>query len=398
MMHFLNKLSPDIKQYSLITGNYWAFTLTDGALRMLVVLYFHQLGYSPLGIAFIFLFYELFGIVTNLVGGWLGARMGLNATMNLGLGLQLIALAMLLAPSLSMVWIMAAQALSGIAKDLNKMSAKSAIKLLVPDEQQGTLYRWVALLTGSKNTLKGIGFFMGGALLTTLGFQGAILAMTTALLVVWVFSLFFLKKELGKTEAKPQFRQLFAKDRAINFLSAARCFLFGSRDIWFVIALPVYLSLQLHWPHWQVGGFLALWVIGYGVVQAFAPLLTGKITGGNTLFLWGCPLALVPLLIAVGIYADFFSTYILIVGLVLFGILFAINSSIHSFLIVSLSKRDQVSLDVGFYYMANAAGRLIGTLLSGWLFQTQGLLLCLLFSSLFILIASLLSLSIDQKK
>ena len=166
----LTRLSPEIRQYLLVTGNYWAFTLTDGALRMLVVLYFHGLGYSPLAIASLFLFYEIFGVVTNLVGGWLGARLGLNRTMNIGLALQVLALGMLLAPSLwlTVPWVMGAQALSGIAKDLNKMSAKSSIKLLVPGEAQGQLYRWVALLTGSKNALKGVGFFLGGALLALL--------------------------------------------------------------------------------------------------------------------------------------------------------------------------------------------------------------------------------------
>ena len=187
-MHALSRLTPEVRQYLLVTGNYWAFTLTDGALRMLVVLHFHGLGYSPLSIALLFLFYELFGVVTNLLGGWLGARLGLNRTMNLGLGLQVAALLMLAVPAamLTVPWVMAAQALSGIAKDLNKMSAKSSIKLLVPDSQQGTLYQWVAILTGSKNALKGVGFFLGGALLALLGFSGAVLAMAAVLaLICW---------------------------------------------------------------------------------------------------------------------------------------------------------------------------------------------------------------------
>ena len=118
-----------IRQYAIVTGNYWAFTLTDGALRMLVVLHFHQLGYSPLQIAALFLFYEIFGVITNLFGGYLGARIGLNRTMNIGLALQVIALVMLAVPTqlLSIPLVMSAQALSGIAKDLNKMSAKSSI-------------------------------------------------------------------------------------------------------------------------------------------------------------------------------------------------------------------------------------------------------------------------------
>ncbi len=254
------EMSPALRQYLLITGNYWAFTLTDGALRMLVVLYFYQLGYGALAIAMLFLFYEFFGVVTNLLGGWLGARLGLNRTMNIGLGLQIVALAMLLVPQawLTIPWMMAAQALSGIAKDLNKMSAKSAVKTLVPKDaaQAGqTLYRYVALLTGSKNALKGIGFFLGGALLSLLGFAGAITAMAAVLTLVWLSSLLFLKAELGQAKNKPKFSELFSKSRAVNILSAARLFLFAARDIWFVVALPVYLASQFGWDHWQVGAF-----------------------------------------------------------------------------------------------------------------------------------------------
>ena len=271
-------LSSEVRQYLLVTGNYWAFTLTDGALRMLVVLHFHTLGYSPLQVAMLFLFYEIFGVVTNLVGGWLGARIGLNRTMNLGLVLQVIALSMLLVPAsmLLVPWVMAAQALSGIAKDLNKMSAKSSIKLLVPGDQQAALFRWVAMLTGSKNALKGVGFFLGGALLTTIGFRSAIAAMAVALALVWLASLWLLKQDLGKARAKPKFRALLSKSRAINVLSAARMFLFGARDIWFVVALPVFLSQSLGWDFWRVGGFLALWVIGYGAVQALAPRIIAR--------------------------------------------------------------------------------------------------------------------------
>jgi len=374
----LSQLSPAIRQYLVVTGNYWAFTLTDGALRMLVVLHFHGLGYSPLEIALLFLFYEIFGVVTNLVGGWLGAHLGLNRTMNIGLGLQVVALAMLLVPPawLTVPWVMAAQALSGIAKDLNKMSAKSSIKLLVPENAEGTLYKWVAILTGSKNALKGAGFFLGGALLMVLGFAGAVAAMAGALALVWLLSLVLLKKDLGKAKNKPKFRDIFSKSRTINILSAARMFLFGARDVWFVVALPVFLSQTLGWNHSQTGGFLALWVIGYGLVQALAPRITGKAVGrvpdGRAATGWAAVLAVLPVLIALGLMAGFDPAWTLIGGLLLFGAVFAINSSLHSYLIVSYAGNDGVSLDVGFYYMANAMGRLIGTLLSGWVFQLAG--------------------------
>ncbi|PKM00960.1 MAG: MFS transporter, partial [Gammaproteobacteria bacterium HGW-Gammaproteobacteria-9] len=280
-MQALARLSPEVRQYLIVTGNYWAFTLTDGALRMLVVLHFHALGYSPLQIAALFLFYEVFGVITNLVGGYLGARLGLNRTMNLGLAMQVVALLMLTVPAawLTVPWVMGAQALSGIAKDLNKMSAKSSIKLLVSDSQQGTLYKWIAILTGSKNALKGVGFFLGGALLTLLGFAGAVLTMAAVLAVIWISSLVLLKKDLGKAKAKPKFKDIFSKSPAINVLSAARLFLFGARDVWFVIALPVYLSTVFGWSFWKVGGFLACWIIGYGIVQSMAPAITGKRSG-----------------------------------------------------------------------------------------------------------------------
>ncbi|WP_412071621.1 organoarsenical effux MFS transporter ArsJ [Pseudomonas fluorescens] len=402
MNKVLSVLAPEVRQYLLVTGNYWAFTLTDGALRMLVVLHFHALGYSPLQIAALFLFYELFGVITNLLGGYLGARLGLNRTMNIGLAIQVVALLMLTVPAawLSIPWVMGAQALSGIAKDLNKMSAKSSIKLLVPDGQQGKLYQWVAILTGSKNALKGVGFFLGGALLALLGFKGAVLAMAAVLALVWISSLVLLKKDLGKAKAKPKFRDILSKSRAINILSAARMFLFGARDVWFVVALPVYLSTAFGWDFWKVGGFLALWVIGYGIVQSFAPRITGKRRGhlpdGRAAFIWALALAGLPAAIALGLDTGLSQPVVLIGGLLVFGALFAVNSSLHSYLIVSYAKEDGVSLDVGFYYMSNAMGRLIGTVLSGWIYQVYGLVACLWISSVFVLLAALISMALPR--
>lgn len=394
--------SPAIRQYAIVTGNYWAFTLTDGALRMLVVLHFHQLGYSPLQIAALFLFYEIFGIVTNLFGGYLGARIGLNRTMNIGLGLQVLALAMLTVPAqwLTVPLVMGAQALSGIAKDLNKMSAKSAIKLFVPGDQQGKLFKWIALLTGSKNALKGVGFFIGGALLAVMSFKSALWLMAGALALVWIASLLLLKQDLGKAKNKPKFNELFSKSRAINILSTARLFLFGARDIWFVVALPVFLSSQLQWDFWQVGGFLASWIIGYGIVQSIAPIMlrtkTNAAPTGSAALLWATILALVTAGLALALSANLPVASVLIVGLILFGIVFAINSSLHSYLIVSYAKDDGVSLDVGFYYMANAMGRLIGTLLSGYLYQTGGMLACLWVTTGFLVIVCAISLLLPK--
>lgn len=388
----------ELRQYLFVTGNYWAFTLTDGALRMLVVLHFHQLGYGPLAIAMLFLFYEFFGIVTNLVGGWLGARIGLNRTMNIGLGLQVIALLMLTVPAewLIVSWVMLAQALSGIAKDLNKMSAKSSVKQLtrLADEAgESRLFRWVAVLTGSKNTLKGVGFFLGGALLGGFGFSGALWLMISMLVLVLLSSLVFLQQDLGRSKAKPKFSEMFSTSAAVNWLSAARLFLFGARDIWFVVALPVYLSQQFGWDHWQVGGFLASWVIAYGLVQAAAPWLTGKkrgqVPGRAVALSWVGLLTLIPG--AIALLLPFDPQWVLLAGLMLFGICFAVNSSLHSYLIVSYAREEGASMDVGFYYMANASGRLLGTLLSGWLYQVWGLEACLLGSVLMLLIATILT-------
>ena len=398
MLAKLAALPSEVKQYLLITGNYWAFTLTDGALRMLVVLYFHQLGYAPLAIAMLFLFYEFFGVVTNLIGGWLGARIGLNRTMQYGLMMQVIALAMLTVPEsyLSVVWVMAAQALSGIAKDLNKMSAKSAIKTLVPKQQQGALYKWIALLTGSKNTLKGIGFFMGGALLSTLGFQHAMLVMAGVLFVVVIASQLLLKKELGKAKNKPKFTDIFSKSAALNYLSAARMCLFAARDVWFVIAIPVFFVSELDWAHHQVGLFMALWVIGYGGVQALTPKLVsleGKALHKVASF-WGFALTAITLLLIAGLAMQLAVQTVLVAGLLLFGAVFAINSAVHSYAVVALAKEDGVSMDVGFYYMANAMGRLIGTVFSGWIYQAYGLLACIVASCLLAAMASLFVLKV----
>ncbi len=396
-------MNPQYRSYLVVTGGYWAFTITDGAIRMLVVLYFHLLGYSPLQVAMLFLFYEFFGIVTNLIGGWLGARIGLNLTMHIGMGLQVLALASLTAPEqwLSVPYVMAAQALSGIAKDLNKMSAKASVKTMVRGTGESRLFKWVALLTGSKNALKGFGFFAGAGLLEWIGFRGALALLAGMLLVVLLVTAALLPRGLGKMKVKAKFSQVFSPISAINWLSSARFFLFGSRDVWFVVGLPVFLYETLNWSFTQVGGFMALWVIGYGLVQASAPRLVrrthhGKGPDGSTARHWAFLLALFPAGIALGLVAGWPPEQVLVTGLILFGIVFAINSAIHSYLVLAYSDHDKVAMNVGFYYMANAGGRLTGTLLSGWAYQTQGLTGCLWWSVAFVLAAALLSMGLPK--
>jgi MFS family permease len=398
-----------VRNYVLVTIAYWAFTLTDGALRMLVLLHFHALGYTPVELAFLFLFYEFFGVVTNLVGGWLASRMGLRVTLLGGLALQVVALVMLglVAPSwpkaASVAYVMGVQSLSGIAKDLTKMSSKSTIKLLVPENQESSLFRWVAILTGSKNALKGAGFFLGGFLLAALGYRRSLFVMAVALGFVLMGSIVSLPRELGKSKSKSKFKGLLSKTREVNVLSAARFFLFGARDIWFVVGIPVFLSVDLGWGFTEVGSFLALWVIGYGVIQSAAPVFIRRWTGGHApqgraAQVLAFVLAGVTALVPVGLAAGYAPAAVILVGLGLFGVVFAINSSVHSYLILAYSDGDKVAMNVGFYYMANAGGRLVGTLLSGVMFQAYGVVGCLWASVVFAATAGVVSLSLPRKE
>jgi len=404
MLKKITALPSAVKQYLLITSNYWFFTLTDGALRMLVLLHFHHLGYGPLAIAVLFLFYEIFGVITNLVGGWLGARIGLNKTMNMGLFTQVIALLMLTVPEqyLSVVWVMLAQALSGIAKDLNKMSAKSSIKTLLPSgdntQYQTGLFRWVAYLTGSKNALKGLGFFLGAFLLNAVGFSVAMQIMASVLAIILLISLLFLQGDLGKAKQKVKFTQIFSNHASLNYLAGARLFLFAARDIWFVVALPIYLVNSLGWQHTSVGLFMALWIIVYGIVQGLTPKFFVKNNqhniNGYLLFIWGVILSSVTLLFALLLFyatkLNFSAESIIIVGLFIFGGVFAVNSALHSYVIVAMAKEDGVSMDVGFYYMANALGRLLGTVMSGVIYQLTNLITCLIISAIFAVLSAFL--------
>ncbi len=398
----MNSLT-SLKNYATITGAYWGFTLTDGAIRMLIVLYFYQLGYSPLTIASLFLFYEFFGIITNLLGGWIGSRFGLNTTLYSGMLLQIGALLMLTVDTqyLTVAYVMLAQAISGIAKDLNKMSAKSSVKLMAPSsddevESANRLFKWVAVLTGSKNTLKGAGFFLGGFLLTMLEFQGALYFLSGMLATVFIITLLILPAKLGKSSSKAKFKQLFSNTPNINWLSLARFFLFSSRDVWFVVGLPLYLTSVIGWSFSEVGGFMAIWIIFYGLVQAFSPRLLQRFHQGRgpdekTAIGVLAILLFVPLLIALFVHLEIQPERMIIAGLMIFAIVFALNSALHSYLIVAWSDRDKVAMNVGFYYMANAGGRLMGTLLSGLAYQFYGLTACLVISAIFILCALIAS-------
>ncbi|HWE51903.1 MAG TPA: organoarsenical effux MFS transporter ArsJ [Bryobacteraceae bacterium] len=395
-----------IRSYALVTGAYWGFTITDGALRMLVVLHFYSLGYDAISIAFLFLFYEFFGIVTNLLGGWIASRSGVKVTLYGGLVLQIAALLMLtfLNPAwpklASVAFVMGAQALSGIAKDLTKMSSKSAIRVIVPDDAGGALFRWVARLTGSKNALKGAGFFVGGALLAAFGFNGSLVVMAVALAVVLFATAASLSTDLGRSKKRVNFSGLFSKSREINWLSAARLFLFAARDVWFVVGLPVFLS-QLGWSSYGVGAFLALWVIGYGLIQALVPEILRAFgrngaVDGSAARLWAFVLLFVPVALNAALSKGADPGLALIVGLAAFALIFAVNSAIHSYLVLAYTDEDSVALNVGFYYMANACGRLLGTLLSGVVFQLAGFEGCVWGSAALILIAALLSLGLPR--
>lgn len=394
-------MDKNLRNYALVTSAYWGYTITDGALRMLVLLHFNKLGFSPIEIAFLFLFYEIFGIITNFFGGWIGSKFGLRLTLYGGIALQIFALVMLglinfeWAVSFQVLYVMISQAFSGVAKDLTKMSSKSAVRLVVPKEQESKLFKWVAILTGSKNALKGLGFFVGAFLLETFGFKNALFIQASLLFIIFLSGK-FLPKNLGKIKAKIKFKQLFSKSKAINILSLARFFLFGARDIWFVVALPVFLRTNLGWSFIQVGTYMACWVIGYGIIQSFSPTIlrqneAGKAPQARTIQIWTSILTIVPVAIALAFMAGFNPQIVITGGLIIFGIVFAFNSAVHSYLVLAYTEDDNVALNVGFYYMANSGGRLLGTITSGVVFQMGGIEACLWISSFFVLIASLVS-------
>lgn len=375
------------RNYAVVTAAYWGFTLTDGALRMLVLLHFFRLGYSPFTLAFLFLLYEAAGIGANLVGGWLATRFGIARMLAVGLATQIAGFLMLSAVSpdwaaaLSVAWVIAAQGVCGVAKDLTKTASKSAIKLTA-GTASGRLFRWVAFFTGSKNAMKGVGFFLGGLLLEALGFRGALWAMAAALALVLAGVVLTLPPLMGKAKASRSVRELFAKSRGINLLAAARVVLFGARDVWFVVGLPVFLYAS-GWSFAMVGGFLALWTIGYGVVQAAAPALVRRSEDGLSAEvpaarIWSLLLALIPAALAAALAAEVARPdLVLVAGLALFGVAFAVNSSVHSYLVLAYAGSEKAAEDVGFYYAANAAGRFAGTLLSGLLYSAGGITACL---------------------
>ena len=372
------------RHYAIVTAAYWGFTLTDGALRMLVLLHFYRLGYSPFTLAFLFLLYEAMGVVANLIGGWLATRYGIQRMLVVGLCTQIVGFVLLsqLSPSwtvtMSVAWVVLAQGVCGVAKDLTKISAKSAIKLTA-GTASGQLFKWVAWFTGSKNAMKGVGFFLGGLLLDSLGFQISLWAMASLLALVLVGVVAFVPPRMGKAQASKSVRELFAKSRAVNLLAAARVALFGARDVWFVVGVPVFLYAS-GWTFTMVGGFLAAWTIGYGLVQALAPALVKRSDDGLSREVpaarwWSALLAVVPMVLAMAVALKVpHLDWVVVVGLGVFGFAFAVNSSVHSYLILAFAGSEKAAEDVGFFYAANALGRFFGTLMSGLLYQWGGLL------------------------
>ena len=387
--------------FFLITFSYWFFMLTDGALRMLVLLHFHTLRFSPLQLAYLFLLYEFFGMVTNLTAGWIAKKIGLNITLYSGLFLQILSLLLLTqidknwSITLSVIFVMATQGLSGIAKDLTKMSSKSSVKLLAPDNNS-KLFQWVSFMTGSKNAVKGFGFLLGSLLLTFIGFKLSLFFMAAFLSITLILVLILLKDKLSTTKKDTKFSEVFSKNKNINYLSLGRVFLFGARDTWLVVGLPIFLYSILsdgsiesnHKAFFVIGTFMAGWTVFYGFVQSITPkLVLNNNSTRKQIEFWASALAVIPLfLILLNFYTHDFLLHITIFVLFIFGFVFAINSSIHSFLILKFTDKNRVTLDVGFYYMSNAFGRLMGTLLSGLSYQYGGFSACVLVAAILLFI------------
>jgi len=381
-----------MRNYLVVTASYWGFTLVDGALRMLVLLHFFKLGYSPFTLSFLFLLYEFAGIVANLAGGWLAVRFGIPVMLAVGQVLQVAGLVMLSAldPAwtaiASVIWVVAAQGISGLAKDFTKTASKSAIKATAA-EGAGQLFKWVAWFTGSKNAMKGAGFFVGGLLLDTIGFKAALYLMAALIGSVFVLGIVLLPGQLGKAKSSKSMKELFAKSRGVNLLAAARVFLFGARDVWFVVGLPVFLYVN-GWRFIEVGTFLAAWTMAYGVMQGLAPALVSRSGDGLSAEipaarLWAGLLTAIPAVLALMLASGSVARpdVLLVIGLAVFGLPFAVNSSLHSYLILAYAGSEKAAEDVGFYYAANALGRLGGILLSGALYQIGGIVGCLVGSA-----------------
>ncbi|MDP3522537.1 MAG: organoarsenical effux MFS transporter ArsJ [Hydrogenophaga sp.] len=400
------------RNYAIVTAAYWGFTLTDGALRMLVLLHFYRLGYSPFTLAFLFLLYEAAGVLANLIGGWLATRYGITRMLTVGLVTQIIGFTLLsqLDPAwtvtMSVAWVVLSQGVCGVAKDLTKTASKSAIKVTqaaAKEQDNSQLFKWVAWFTGSKNAMKGVGFFLGGLLLQALGFQHALWAMAALLAVVLLGVVTSLPTMMGKSKASKSAKELFAKNAGINALAAARVVLFGARDVWFVVGVPVFLYSQ-GWTFTMVGGFLAAWTIGYGLMQALAPNIVRRSPDGLSTEvpaarLWSALLAVVPMGIAAAVALDVpHLQWVVVGGLGLFGVAFAVNSSVHSYLVLAYAGSEKAAEDVGFYYAANALGRFFGTLMSGLLYQWGGLLYALLGSAVMLVLCWVFTLSLPEKK
>ncbi|TPX61762.1 hypothetical protein SpCBS45565_g07185 [Spizellomyces sp. 'palustris'] len=413
-----------MKDFYVIAAGYILFTLTDTAVRMIVLFGLWQRHFQALNIAIMFSSYEALGVVTNLFGGIMGSRLGLRFCLLLGLLLQLVGISLLFVLDRQDVsqwsqagvtgYVVFAQSFSGAAKDLVKLAGKSSTKLATKAAKSreadagDPLFKLVAWLTGAKNSVKGLGFLIGAVLINYAGLWRALLVMVVLTLLplpgVWMW----LDPRLGisKDQQRLTLREIFDKGRDVNMLSLARVFLFGSRDLWFEIALPIWLRAQFDWNFTASGAFLAVWIIIYGAVQTITPQYILKplkmypFKRAKLLVIWTGLLMIITAAIAAYLTAvrnkpitDQKTATLLIIsiGLAVFAFVFAVNSSIHSYLIVAYAAKDKVAINVGFYYCANAFGRLTGTLLSGFMFQYYGIWVCIWTSVGFLAICTIIT-------
>jgi len=233
---------PRLRPFVIISITYLLFTVTDGAIRMIVLLHAYSKSFSALQVAVMFTLYELAGVFTNLAAGMMGARWGIRFTLIVGLCLQIFSYGLLFgwnddwSQRTAIIYVTIAQMFAGIAKDLTKLGGKTVTKLVTPEGRHTRLFRLVSLLTGWKNSLKGVGYFRGSALLEV-SYDAALGFMIGLIVIAMPFAIFGLDKNLGTAKKKnASLKEIFVLDNFnLNVLSLARLFLFASRDFWFEV-------------------------------------------------------------------------------------------------------------------------------------------------------------------
>ena len=369
---------------TIVALGYWSAALTNGALRVIVPIYFASVGVSISKIAFLFFLFKFAEIFAPMGIGVMLNRLGYKRTFIAGLVVHSVISSFYMVPSFVLLYI------ERFVRGLLYMADMSAVyvKHFSLKEKQRFL---INMILGLKEASKGIGMIGGGLLIAVLPIENTLLIFSAFTAVSAFVALWYLP-DLKEQVKLPVLKIWGAVDKKIKTLGLGFGLLNGGLDAWGVVVLPVYLTKVLGVTPAFVGTVMMAEYIFQGLIVTFFSKYVNLRWEPRTLLILS-GLLLIPVSLALSLATTLYPFLTLVFVYMFF---FSVAMVYYNHLMLDFASEEKTSLDLATYTTLTNIFKPIGVFASGLLAESLGFSSAYYFASLLILSSTLTCLALPK--